>query len=160
MGSKILKFDEEARRAILSGVEQLARAVKTTLGPKGRNVVLARKYGSQVTKDGVSVAREIELEDIFENIGASMIKEVAEKTAHNAGDGTTTTTILAYQLIKNLFQYCQNNPKYSPQKAVRKIKKAVNEILVPYIRSRAIKIDGSNTELLKKVGTISANGDA
>ena len=90
--SKVLKFNEEARRAILNGVTQLADAVKVTLGPKGRNVILARKYGTQVTKDGVSVAKEIELSDAFENVGAQMIKSVAEKTADNAGDGIPATS--------------------------------------------------------------------
>ena len=94
--AKMLKFDDEARRAILSGVEQLARAVKVTLGPKGRNVILDKKFGSPtVTKDGVSVAKEIDLEDAYENMGAQMVKEVAEKTSDNAGDGTTTATVLA-----------------------------------------------------------------
>src|SRR6201992_255043 len=96
MGAKQLLFEDEGRRKVLRGVEQLARAVKVTLGPKGRNVVLDKKFGSPiVTKDGVSVAKEIELEDPFENMGAQMVKEVASKTSDAAGDGTTTATVLA-----------------------------------------------------------------
>ena len=94
--AKQLIFSDEARRAILRGVEQLAKAVKVTLGPKGRNVVLDKKFGSPtVTKDGVTVAKEIDLEDPFENMGAQMVKEVAERTSDDSGDGTTTATVLA-----------------------------------------------------------------
>ncbi|MFH1277584.1 MAG: TCP-1/cpn60 chaperonin family protein, partial [Candidatus Eisenbacteria bacterium] len=93
MGAKLLKYDEDARKSILKGVNTLADAVKITLGPKGRNVILARSYGAPtVTKDGVTVAKEIELEDKFENMGAQMVKEVASKTSDVAGDGTTTAT--------------------------------------------------------------------
>ncbi len=100
--SKIIKFDEEARRALEAGVNQLADAVKVTLGPKGRNVVLDKKFGAPtITNDGVSIAREIELEDPFENMGAQLVKEVATKTNDVAGDGTTTATVLAQALIKN-----------------------------------------------------------
>ena len=99
--AKQLIFDEEARRALLRGVEQLARAVKVTLGPKGRNVVLDKKFGSPtVTKDGVSVAKEIDLKDPYENMGAQMVKEVAEKTSDIAGDGTTTATVLAEAIYR------------------------------------------------------------
>ena len=101
MGAKIIKYDEEARRAILNGVNTLADAVKITLGPKGRNVIIDRSYGApNVTKDGVTVAREIELEDKFENMGAQMVKEVASKTSDVAGDGTTTATILAQAIFR------------------------------------------------------------
>lgn len=98
--SKQIIFNEEARSALKRGVDQLANAVKVTLGPKGRNVVLDKGFGAPtITKDGVSVAKEIELEDKFENIGAEMIKEVASKTNDSAGDGTTTATILAQAMI-------------------------------------------------------------
>ena len=101
MGAKILKYDEEARKSILKGVNALADAVKITLGPKGRNVILDRSYGAPtVTKDGVTVAKEIELEDKFENMGAQMVKEVASKTSDVAGDGTTTATILAQAIFR------------------------------------------------------------
>ena len=96
MAAKQLLFSEQARQAIMSGVEQLSRAVKVTLGPKGRNVVIDKKWGSPtVTKDGVTVAKEIELEERYENMGAQMVREVASKTSDVAGDGTTTATVLA-----------------------------------------------------------------
>jgi len=99
--SKMLKFDEEARRGLEAGVDKLADAVKVTLGPKGRNVVIGKKFGAPtITNDGVSIAREIELEDPFENMGAQLVKEVATKTNDVAGDGTTTATVLAQALIK------------------------------------------------------------
>ena len=98
--AKIVKFDSEARSAMLRGVDVLANTVKVTLGPKGRNVVIDKSYGApRTTKDGVSVAKEIDLEDKFENMGAQMVKEVASKTNDEAGDGTTTATILALSLI-------------------------------------------------------------
>ena len=98
--AKIIKFDTDARSRMLKGVNTLANAVKVTLGPKGRNVVMDKSYGSpKITKDGVSVAKEIELEDKFENMGAQMVKEVASKTNDNAGDGTTTATILAQAIV-------------------------------------------------------------
>src|SRR4030066_40980 len=101
MGAKILLYDEDARKAILKGVNTLADAVKVTLGPKGRNVILDKSYGSPtVTKDGVTVAKEVELEDKFENMGAQMVKEVASKTSDTAGDGTTTATVLAQALYR------------------------------------------------------------
>src|SRR5574344_2654986 len=96
MAAKQLLFDEAARAKVLKGVELLSRAVKVTLGPKGRNVIIDKKFGSPtVTKDGVTVAKEVELEDKLENMGAQMVKEVASKTSDNAGDGTTTATVLA-----------------------------------------------------------------
>ena len=99
--SKILKFDEEARRGLEAGVNKLADAVKVTLGPKGRNVVLDKKFGAPtITNDGVSIAREVELEDSFENMGAQLVKEVATKTNDIAGDGTTTATVLAQALVR------------------------------------------------------------
>src|SRR5438552_13718261 len=99
--AKQLKFDEEARASLLKGVNILAAAVKATLGPKGRNVVIDRKYGSPtITKDGVSVAKEIELKDAYENMGAQMLKEVASKTSDVAGDGTTIATVLAQSIFK------------------------------------------------------------
>src|SRR5690606_24553883 len=98
--AKILKFDEEARRALEAGVNKLADAVKVTLGPRGRNVVLATKWGAPtITNDGVSIAKEVELEDPFENMGAQLVKEVATKTNDVAGDGTTTATVLAQALV-------------------------------------------------------------
>ena len=101
MSGKQLLFDDKARRALLIGVEKLSKAVKTTLGPKGRNVVIDKKFGSPtITKDGVTVAKEIEFEDPFENMGAQMVREVASKTSDIAGDGTTTATVLAEAIYR------------------------------------------------------------
>ena len=101
MPAKVLLYDEEARRALERGVEKVASAVKVTLGPKGRNVVLEKKWGSPtITKDGVTVAKEIELEDPNENMGAQLVKEVASKTNDAAGDGTTTATVLAWAIVR------------------------------------------------------------
>ena len=101
MSAKDIKFGTDARAKMLKGVETLARAVKVTLGPKGRNVVLDKSYGApKITKDGVSVAKEIELADKFENMGAQLVKEVAQKTADKAGDGTTTSTVLRQLFVK------------------------------------------------------------
>ena len=106
MSGKIVKFDTEARNAMLRGVDILANAVKVTLGPKGRNVVIDKSYGApRITKDGVTVAKEIELEDKFENMGAQMVKEVASKTNDEAGDGTTTATVLAQAIAKEGCKY-------------------------------------------------------
>src|ERR1051325_3484896 len=101
MSAKQLIFDESARQALLRGVQQLARAVKATLGPRGRNVVFSRKFGSPtVTKDGVTVAKEVELEDACDNMGAQMVREAASKTSDPAGDGTTTATVLAEAIFR------------------------------------------------------------
>src|SRR5512132_4074101 len=101
MPAKQLRFDEEARRAILHGVDKLSAAVKATLGPKGRNVVLDKKWGAPtITKDGVTVAKEVELQDPFENMGAQMVRQVASKTSDVAGDGTTTATVLAEAIFR------------------------------------------------------------
>src|SRR5579862_5787369 len=106
MAAKQLKFDEEARRALESGVNAVANAVKVTLGPRGRNVVLDKKWGSPtITKDGVTVAKEIELEDPYENMGAQLVREVASKTNDVAGDGTTTATVLAQAIVNEGLRY-------------------------------------------------------
>jgi len=154
--AKQLKFDVEARNAMLKGVEKLTRAVAVTLGPKGRNVIIDKKYGSPtVTKDGVSVAKEIELEDAFENMGAQMVREVASKTSDIAGDGTTTATVLAEAIyregIKNVTAGA--NPM-SLKRGIDKATAALVEALVKL--SKKVK---SNEEIAQ-VGTISANGDA
>src|SRR6201994_1054369 len=104
--AKQLNFDEPARQALLRGVQKLARAVKATLGPSGRNVILEKKFGSPtITKDGVTVAKEIELPDPYENMGAQMVKEVASKTSDAAGDGTTTATVLAEAIYREGLKY-------------------------------------------------------
>ncbi|MCB9757264.1 MAG: chaperonin GroEL [Candidatus Omnitrophica bacterium] len=157
MAAKQLVFGDEARRKILAGVEKLARAVKVTLGPKGRNVVLDKKFGSPtVTKDGVSVAKEIELEDAYENMGAQMVKEVAEKTSDNAGDGTTTATILAEAIYREGLKNVTAGA--NPMALKRGIDIAVEKV-VAKIASLSKKIDSKNTKEVEQVATIAANND-
>jgi len=158
MAAKILQFDDEARRSILSGVEQLARAVKVTLGPKGRNVIIDKKFGSPtVTKDGVSVAKEIELEDAFENMGAAMVKEVAEKTSDNAGDGTTTATVLAEAIYREGLKNVTAGA--NPMALKRGIEKAV-EVVIEKIGKLSKKVDMKNPVEVEQVASIAANSDA
>jgi chaperonin GroEL len=156
MAAKIIAFNEDARQRVLRGVHKLAAAVKVTLGPKGRNVVLDKKWGSPtVTKDGVTVAKEIELEDKFENMGAQMVREVASKTSDVAGDGTTTATILTEAIYENGLKYVTSgaNP-ISLQRGIHKGVAVVVEELVKM--SRKVK---DRTEIAQ-VATISANGDS
>jgi chaperonin GroEL len=153
--AKQMKYDVEARDAMLKGVEKLSRAVKVTLGPKGRNVVLDKKFGSPaVTKDGVSVAKEIELEDPFENMGAQMVREVASKTSDVAGDGTTTATVLAEAIYREGLKNVTAGA--NPMSLKRGIEKAT-EALVESLAKMSKKT--KSTEELAQVGTISANGD-
>ena len=153
--AKQLKFEEEARRALLRGVEKMSNAVKVTLGPKGRNVLLDKKFGAPtVTKDGVSVAKEIELEDPYENMGAQLLKEVATKTNDVAGDGTTTATVLAYSIIKEGLKSVAAG--INPMGIKRGIDKAV-EIAVEEIKKAAKEI--KEKEEIAQVAAISANND-
>ena len=155
MGAKILLYDEEARKSILKGVNTLADAVKVTLGPKGRNVIIDKSFGSPtVTKDGVTVAKEIELEDKFENMGAQMVKEVASKTSDVAGDGTTTATILAQAIYRE-------GVKTVAAGAIRWISNAVlKKPLIAVVKelSKMSKPTKDQKEIAQ-VGTISANND-
>lgn len=156
--AKQLIFSDEARRAILRGTEQLARAVKVTMGPKGRNVVLDKKFGSPtVTKDGVTVAKEIDLEDAYENMGAQMVKEVAEKTSDNAGDGTTTATILAEAIYREGLKNVTAGA--NPMALKRGIECAVTKV-VEEIASLSKKIDSKNIKEVEQVATVAANNDA
>ncbi len=153
--AKQLKFRDEARRSVLSGVETLAKAVKVTLGPKGRNVVLDKKFGSPtVTKDGVSVAKEIELQDPYENMGAQMVKEVASKTSDIAGDGTTTATVLAEAIYREGLKNVTAG--HNPMALKRGIEKAVSAV-VDEIEGISQPTAGK-TEIAQ-VATISANND-
>ena len=155
MPAKQLMFNEEARRAILRGVDKLANAVKATLGPKGRNVVLDKKFGApNITKDGVTVAKEIELEDPFENMGAQMVKEVASKTSDVAGDGTTTATVLAQAVIREGMKNVTAGS--NPMALKRGIDKAV-EAAVEEIRRLSKPTKGKKE--ISQVATISANND-
>ena len=156
MAAKIVKFGDEARQGMLAGVNILADAVKTTLGPKGRNVVLDKSFGSPtVTKDGVSVAKEIELKDKFENMGAQMVKEVASKASDDAGDGTTTATVLAQAIVNEGLKSVAAG--MNPMDLKRGIDKAT-AAAVEYIQSVAQPC--SDTKAIAQVGTISANSDA
>ena len=150
--SKLLKFDDEARRGLEAGVDKLADAVKVTLGPKGRNVVIGKKFGAPtITNDGVSIAREIELEDPFENMGAQLVKEVATKTNDVAGDGTTTATVLAQALIKEGLRNVAAGA--NPSGLKRGIEKAV-KAAVESIHAQSTPVDGKTQ--IAQVATISA----
>ena len=156
MAAKQLLFDEAARHALLRGVEKLARAVKATLGPSGRNVILDKKFGSPtITKDGVTVAKEIELEDAYENMGAQLIREVSSKTSDIAGDGTTTATVLAEAIYREGLKNVTAGA--NPTNLKRGIDKAV-EALVEEIKAISKKVKDSS-EMIAQVATVSANWD-
>jgi chaperonin GroEL len=156
MAAKQLLFSEQARAQILAGVEQLARAVKVTLGPRGRNVVLDKKWGSPtVTKDGVTVAKEIELDEPYQNMGAQMVREVASKTSDVAGDGTTTATVLAESIFREGLKNVTAGT--SPMYIKRGIDKAV-EVVVAELKKLSKDVQG--TKEIEQVATISANGDS
>src|SRR5918999_1751194 len=155
MSAKEVKFSTEAREKMLRGVDILADAVKVTLGPKGRNVVLDKSFGApRITKDGVTVAKEIELEDKFENMGAQMVREVASKTNDVAGDGTTTATVLAHAIVKEGAKSVAAG--MNPMDLKRGIDLAVTEA-VKDIASRSKKVKDSGE--IAQVGAIAANGD-
>src|ERR671927_1494442 len=156
MAAKQIAFDQEAREAMRRGVSKLARAVKVTLGPKGRNVILQKSFGSPtVTKDGVTVAKEIDLEDVYENMGARMVREVASKTSDVAGDGTTTATVLAEAIfnegLKAVVAGC------NPVQMKQGIEKAVADI-VAKLKTMSTPVKGKKD--LEHVATVAANGDA
>src|SRR6266446_9531429 len=155
MAAKQLLFSEQARHAILEGVEILAKAVKVTLGPRGRNVVLDKKWGSPtVTKDGVTVAKEIELDEPYHNMGAQMVREVASKTSDVAGDGTTTATVLAESIFREGLKNVTagSSPKYIK----RGIDQAV-DVVVDHLTKISKKV--KDKEEIKQVATVSANWD-
>ena len=154
--AKDIKFDIDAREGLKRGVDALANAVKVTLGPRGRNVIISKSFGSpQVTKDGVTVAKEIELEDALENMGAQMVKEVASKTNDLAGDGTTTATVLAQAIVKEGLKNVASGD--NPMDLKRGIDKAVAKI-VEHLAKQAKEV-GSSSEKIKQVASISANND-
>src|SRR5438552_14004507 len=155
MSSKKIVFGTDAREKIRKGVDTLADAVKVTLGPKGRNVVYERSFGSPaITKDGVTVAKEIELEDKLENMGAQMVREVASKTADVAGDGTTTATVLAQAIFREGNKYVTAGA--NPMELKRGIDKAVIAA-VDYIKKSAKKV--SSKKEIEQIATISGNSD-
>ncbi len=156
MAAKELHFNVDARAALKRGVDQLAEAVKVTLGPKGRNVVIDKKFGAPtVTKDGVSVAKEIELTDPIENMGAQMVKEVATKTSDNAGDGTTTATVLAQAIFREGLKNVTAGA--NPMAIKRGIDKAVGAVIEEL---KKISVPTSGKKEIAQVGTISAKNDA
>ena len=154
--AKNITFNTDARDSLKKGVDALANAVKVTLGPKGRNVVIDKKFGGpSITKDGVTVAKEIELEDAMENMGAQMVKEVASKTADIAGDGTTTATVLAQAIVNAGLKNVAAGA--NPMDLKRGIDKAVNEI-VKNINKISQEV-GSSYDKIEQVASISANND-
>lgn len=154
--AKEIKFDTDARELLKSGVDQLANAVKVTLGPKGRNVVIGKKFGApQITKDGVTVAKEVELEDNFENAGAQLVKSVASKTGDDAGDGTTTATILTQAIVTEGLKNVTAGA--NPMDLKRGIDKAVDKV-VEHIKNSA-EVVGDNYDKIEQVATVSANND-
>src|SRR6187455_2750366 len=155
MAAKELQFDTDARSKLKRGVDQLAEAVKVTLGPKGRNVVIDKKFGAPtVTKDGVTVAKEIELQDPIENMGAQMLKEVATKTSDLAGDGTTTATVLAQAIFREGLKNVTAGS--NPMALKRGIDKAVAGIVEEL---KKISVPTTGRKEIAQVGTISANND-
>src|ERR687892_2058693 len=155
MAAKEIKFSDDARHRMLAGVNILAEGVKRTLGPKGRNVVLEKSFGAPtVTKDGVSVAKEIELPDRFENMGAQMVKEVASKTSDVAGDGTTTATVLAQAIVQEGMKYVAAG--MNPMDLKRGIDKAV---LATVEELKKLSKPCKSSKEIAQVGSISANGD-
>ena len=155
MGAKEVKFSVEAREKMLRGIDILANAVRVTLGPKGRNVALDKSFGPRITKDGVTVAKEIELDDKFENMGAQMVKEVANRASYLAGDGTTTATVLAHEIVKEGTKAVAAG--MNPMDLKRGVDLAVDAVLED-LRRNSKKVISS--EEIAQVGTISANSDA
>src|ERR1700716_2343910 len=155
MAAKMIAFNEEARRGLERGMNQLADAVKVTLGPKGRNVVLEKKWGAPtITNDGVSIAKEIELEDPYEKIGAELVKEVAKKTDDVAGDGTTTATVLAWSMVREGLRNVAAGA--NPMGLKKGIERAV-EAAVESLRAQSKDVDSK--EQIASVAAISANND-
>src|SRR5262245_21633675 len=155
MAGKIIKYDEDARGEILRGVKKLADAVKVTLGPKGRNVVINKSFGSPtITKDGVTVAKELDFKDKFENLGAILVKEVASKTSDLAGDGTTTATVLAQAVVREGTKNIAAGA--NPMDVKKGIERAV-ELVVEELKKLSIPVSGSKD--IEDIGTISANND-
>jgi chaperonin GroEL len=155
MSAKDFKFSDEGRKKMLRGIDTLASAVRVTLGPKGRNVALSKSFGPRVTKDGVTVANEIQLEDKFENMGAQMVKEVASKTSYLAGDGTTTATVLAHAIVKEGTKAVAAG--MNPMDLKRGVDVAIDAVIADLKRNSK---EVTSSEEIAQVGTISANGDA
>lgn len=157
-----LSEPNELKHIVLKTMKRVSDIVGSSLGPNGKLTLLESDYvgvPNRLTKDGVSIYKALAATNAYEHLIIETARDAATKTANEVGDGTTSATVLSYNLIKGIFDFCEKNPRYSPQKAVREIRKAVKEVLGPYLRSRAIKISEENKDLLHKVATISANGD-
>jgi chaperonin GroEL len=161
---KIFEINQETlKKLVLKTMGAVSEAVGRTMGPGGRNILIESDFPGikdKNTKDGVTVFKSLGAINPYEHLIIEQARDVAERTATEAGDGTTTATVLSFAIIQNLFDFCQKNPKYSPQKAARRISKATDEILLPYVASRSIKVNEENKHLLHMVATISANGDS
>src|SRR5438105_14642736 len=157
MAAKQLAFADDARQRLLAGVSKLARAVRSTLGPRGRNAVLDKGWGSpNITKDGVTVAEEIELQDPYENMGAQLVKEAASKTSDVAGDGTTTATVIAEAVYREGLKMIAAG--HDPMALTRGVQKAVDKV-VEALQGLAEKIDPTDEKEITEVATIAANNN-
>src|SRR5437763_9660498 len=157
MGAKQLAYSDEARQKLLAGVSKLARAVRSTLGPRGRNAILDKGWGSPtITKDGVTVAEDIELKDPYENMGAQLVKEAASKTSDVAGDGTTTATVLAEAIYREGLKAVAAGS--DPMAVSRGVQKGV-DAGVQSLKSQAQKVDANDQKAITEVATIAANSD-
>jgi chaperonin GroEL len=160
---KIFACDQKfLKNKVLDTMRKVSDIVGSSLGPGGRVTMIESDYPgipNKLTKDGVTIFKSLGSNDAYEHLIIESTRDVAQRTATEAGDGTTTATVLAYSIIQNLFDFCEKNPKYSPQKATRRISEITEKVLMPYIKSRSIKIGEENQKLLKMVAKISANGD-
>lgn len=157
-----LSDQEQLKRIVLRTMKKVSDIVSSSLGPGGKVTLIEESLPNlpnRLTKDGVTIFKNLGSNDAYEHLIIESARDAAIRTANTVGDGTTTATVLSYNIIKHMFDFCERNPKYSPQKAIRKIHKTVEEILIPYIESRAIKITEDNKDLIRKVAEISANGD-
>lgn len=161
---KIFEIDAKIlKNQVLKTMSRVAEAVGRTMGPGGRNILIESDFPgipNKNTKDGVTVFKSLGAQNPYEHLIIEQARDVAQRTASEAGDGTTTATVLAHAIIQNLFEFCEKNAKYSPQKAARRIQKVTDDILLPYVKSRSIEIGADNQHLLKMVAQISANGDS
>ncbi len=162
--AKMYECDKNVlKRKVLTTMRKISDIVGSSLGPSGRITMIESEYPglpNTLTKDGVTIFKSLGAQDAYEHLIIECARDVAARTATEAGDGTTTATILSYSIVENLFAFCEKNPKYSPQKAARRISKVTESVLVPYVHERSIKIDENNQQLLKMVATVSANGDS
>lgn len=150
------------KKALLNAMNRASTIVGSSMGPGGKVTLIESDYPgipNKITKDGVTILKSLGSSDSYEHLILETVRDVAQRTASEAGDGTTTATVLSYAIIQNLFDFCEKNPKFSPQKAARRIAKVTEEVLVPYIFDRSIKIGEDNKDMLKMVAKISANGD-